>query len=522
MAVVSQQKQYITARAGKARGKACFAGILYLLGTIGIAVVAFLGVLVPAEGAEAVAFTLTNFFQPYVTVVTEIMADPAQFATVLLNNAVSLFLAVIYTVMLLTCVINVLRSFAKLDNLFMKGNRKIGYNQSAVAMDKMAKIFSATYASLAVITWVLRLFTMETWSLVFLIASGAFLVIHFIGGLVGGTVSRFASGDGFEEMPRKRGSFSPFLRNLFQLCAVGGLVYFIDKAHAYGQLFIWVIELLDFAMVSEIIALGWTGISVNIVIPALALLIVIFTVVMIRHAVNPSEYDVNGTKGKATVRVASIFILLASLGINVIYYLSLESVDFMEFIMSELVFELLMISAIALGIFIIECIMGKFPLLKKKYREATPAPVAEDEDEEEVAEEEPTATAPVTFNAPVLDFITAPGVYMQPNGTPVMVMPMVEQAPAKATPAPAPAPAAPVATFAATPVQAVAPVAPVVETKPAPVAKPAPKTLTEREKYAREVKAKWIARAYESAPAVVASAPVTAEIYSKVNDETAE
>ena len=529
MAVVSQQKQYITARAGKARGKACFVGILYLLGTIGVAFMAFFGVLVPVD-KDTATFALTNFFQPFVTVVTEIIANPAEFGTVLLSNAIPLFLALLYTIMLLTCVINVLRSIAKLDNLFMKGNRKIGYNQSALAMDKMAKIFSATFASLGVITWIIRLFTMEAWSLAFYITCGAFLFIHCLAGLVGGTVSRFASGDGFEETPRKRGSFSPFLRNLFQFAAIFGLVYFIDKANAYEQLFTWfAYVLLNVAKIGEVIALGWTGISVSIVIPTLAFLIVLFTVVIIRHAVNPSEYDVNGTKGKATVRVASFFVFLSALAIDVILYFSLEEpMDLMAFVMSELVFELLMIAAIALGIFIIECIMGKFPLLKKKYREEKPVETAEDDEEEteETAEEEPAVT-PVTFNAPVLDFITAPGVYMQANGTPVMVMPMMQQTEVRPAPAPTPAPA-PAPTYVAAPAPAPAP-APVPVAAPAPVvtAAPAPiqeekQPLTEGEKYAREVKAKWISRAYETAPTLAPSAPVTAGVYEQVSPKKAD
>ena len=526
MAVVSQQKQYITARAGKARGKACFAGILYLLGTIGVAFMAFFGVLVPVD-KDTATFALTNFFQPFVTVVTEIIANPAEFGTVLLSNAIPLFLALLYTIMLLTCVINVLRSIAKLDNLFMKGNRKIGYNQSALAMDKMAKIFSATFASLGVITWIIRLFTMEAWSLAFYITCGAFLFIHCLAGLVGGTVSRFASGDGFEETPRKRGSFSPFLRNLFQFAAIFGLVYFIDKANTYGQLFVWLPYMLtEIRQILEIFALSFKEIAGSFIFPVLAFFIVLFTIVIIRHAVNPSEYDVNGTKGKATVRVASFFIFLSALAIDVIWYACLleEQTDLMAFVMSELVFELLMIAAIALGIFIIECIMGKFPLLKKKYREEKPVETAEDDEEEteETAEEEPAVT-PVTFNAPVLDFITAPGVYMQANGTPVMVMPMMQQTEVRPAPAPTPAPA-PAPTYVAAPAPAPASVAapaPVVTAAPAPIQEEK-QPLTEGEKYAREVKAKWISRAYETAPTVAPSAPVTAGVYEQVAPKKAD
>jgi hypothetical protein len=82
MEVIMTEMQSLRQRSAKARRKAIFAGILYLIGTVGMAVAAFLPLTVGVEVGGYGAFGIANFWQPIADAVTnfnDLIATPANY-----------------------------------------------------------------------------------------------------------------------------------------------------------------------------------------------------------------------------------------------------------------------------------------------------------------------------------------------------------------------------------------------------------------------------------------------------------
>ena len=73
--------QSLRLRSAKARRKAIFAGILYLIGTVGLAVAAFLPLTAGVEVGAYGAFGIHNFWQPIVDLInnfSDFIAAPSK------------------------------------------------------------------------------------------------------------------------------------------------------------------------------------------------------------------------------------------------------------------------------------------------------------------------------------------------------------------------------------------------------------------------------------------------------------
>ena len=367
--------QSLRERSGKARRKAIFAGLLYLIGIIGLAVVAFMPL---TNGVEVIGYgvmNVTNFWKPIVYACTDfktVIADPAQYIRMVLAG-------VLYGLMLVFTVINALRAFSKLDHLRMKGNRRAGFNQNKLAVDKMGNIFSCSYALVTVHTaMIMAMYPAENaaFTLTFLIATAAFWFIHWICGPIVGSISTFTVRDTVAEMPRKYRSFAPFLRNVLQVAAIGGIAFFMQDymLGAFGKILTKWANPVD----------GWNTVvryltAENIWVGLFALLALGFYLagficyfVIFRHAANNTEFHACGKdKGRKVVRFwgFNLFLVLLLSAIAPVVAAWIEGGAFpanvWEIFGAEL--NLLYATAIALGLFIIECMLGKRPKLKKCY-----------------------------------------------------------------------------------------------------------------------------------------------------------
>lgn len=479
--------QSLKKRAAVARRSSIFAGLLYVLGCVALAAVAFFPLLELSEGSweEVWAYGelgLLTFWKPFL--------DIPKFAEDMAGNTYNLLISAIYVLMLLVVVINAFRAIAKLDGLFRKGTKKIGYNQNKIALDKAAKIFSGSFAAVAINTLCLRVlltngdfdyYPIVNWNFTFYMAAAGFGFIHLLSGLIQGGISRFSTREGAVETPRKHGSFSVFLRNLFQFAAVGGITFFMTKYSSYAP-----VILNEAFNIQELFASELMDLIATLVVLLSWAVAFLFFLGLTRHAINPTEFTAceKKDKGRKSARVASFFVFLFLL-IHAGFPLVMGWIEAGAFPMESLIERqfVLYAAAIGLGLFIIECIMAKFPLVKKRYREQaqgeeTPAPVEQ----------------------PLVDDV-----------------PQEESTPAAQTETPAEQPAAAQTVES---VSVVAPVAQPAAVQPvAPVAAaPAPQAelpLSARAAQARKIKAQWIARsrayAAEEAPQ---TAPATTQTHS--------
>ena len=296
---VSQRYAYMKQRIAKMQGKAKAFGLLYLLATIAITVLACLPLLVIEDGAITLTLGAASFW----TVFTELGEG-------IVGKELNLAVAVIYGLMLLVLAINLLRSVSKLGWLFKRrASRLYGFNRNMYAMDDMGRRFSSSFAAIvaAHLTIALIVETAAVQPLAFAVL-GVGVFFHFACGIPAGNVSLFETENGVVEQRREVGNFAPFVRNLLQLVIVAAVAYFfvsVAELRAGIEFF-----LAEGAM--ETLAADFTV----IVNPALHLLVWLVLVGMIYYATGTIEFDMEGAEaaGRKRFLLLAIALLLASGG----------------------------------------------------------------------------------------------------------------------------------------------------------------------------------------------------------------
>ena len=337
----------IRKRVKKVHAKAKFVGVLYLLGALAMAALACFPML-NIGGEDLWVLTCWN---PFAT-----LFKPER-------NLLAVLVSVLFLIAVLVCVINLFRCFSKLGWLTKRSFKYVnGYNRNMRAMDDMGKLFSGSFATIITLHFLIYLlqpsdaqiaFTLYTY-----IMLGAGLFIHFLAGLIGGTVSYFnvgGPGGNVEEEKRTCGLFVYFFRNLVQLAAVAGMLYFFVKNSVLG------------GTVSALLSSQnpFAGDIVKDVLPiGLHFLLVIWLIVLIKHATASTEFNRLGIEGAGmhNFKVFSMFVFITAGGAFVIDYLKTQP-DFKV--------DFLIIAGIALVAFLVDCIFKS----KKKEEEVT----AEDE-----------------------------------------------------------------------------------------------------------------------------------------------
>ncbi|MBQ8323455.1 MAG: hypothetical protein IJX91_05760 [Clostridia bacterium] len=421
-------------RVKKVHSKAKLVGFLYLLGTLALAAFACL----PMLGIGGTDLWVVNFWQPFLKILS---AD---------RDVLALIVAVLYAFVVLTGVINFFKALGKLGWLTKRASRYVnGYNRNMRAMDDMGKIFSGSFAALVnfhLLIYILQPADAEVKLTIYAYAALAVgLVIHFLAGLIGGKVSFFNVGGpngNVEEEKRSCGLFVYFFRNLVQVAATAAIVYFFVSVCTLNQ------------TVAALLAKSnpFTGDIIKTVLPvALQALLVIWILILVKHATASTEFNRFGIEGAGmkNYRVFSFFTVLTAGGAFALEYLATKS-------FGGVATKYLIVAGIALAAFLIDCIFKSKP---------------KDEETEEESEMQPlqpqympypanapagqtVVYAPAQNGAPVYQPIYIPVYYPYPvhnEGMPASPAPVCAPVPAPASPyanaavstgaRPAPAPA---------------------------------------------------------------------------------
>lgn len=402
-------------RIAKTHSKAEFVGILYLIATVFLAVMAFLPLV---YGTSVGSMWVKNFWKPFL----ELKNIKTSEAPVILNA----FVALVYALLLLTVVINVLKSLSRLGRLFKKkASRLNGFNRNAIAMEEMGKIFSGTYCVFIAFPFIIHLVSGAGFANLFYISIVVGLIFHFWCGLVGGNVSLFTVGDNPAEEKRTLGRIAPFFRNIAQLVFVGLIMYFISESNLMLNAVKW----LEKNAFSELFKVKM-DVLIYGVLPLLQLFICIWTLVLLKHATAATEFDREGMEasGMKNFRVFSIFTLITAAALFALLFVAEGKRDFIAPTMSTLY-----LAIVALAAIIEEFCMCRLPNVKGKLAEE-PAAASETEEDVDIDPDHPAETntekevanenVPAMYHVP-LQCITQPAIFMQPNGQPIMVMPMI-------------------------------------------------------------------------------------------------
>lgn len=321
-------------RVKKVHSKAKFVGSLYTLGAIAMLVL----VCLPLIKLNGIDLWIVNFWNP---ILDAFNADK--------RNLLALIIAVFYALAVFVCLINLFKCFGKFGWLTKRSLRYVnGSQRNKNAMEKIGKYFSSSFAAVLILFLEIYLVLPAANTVTFTMYAYVFLAvglaIHLLAGLISGTVSNFNTqnvGGHVEEEKREVGMFVYFFRNIIQIAAVVGIVWYFVKENA----------------IATIVANGlagknpFTGDLVKDVLPlALQLALVLCLIVMIKHATAPTEFNLHGIYGKGMkkFRVFAFFTTLVSGGIF--------AIDFFVKKVNPISYTYAIIAGIAFVAFLIDCI----------------------------------------------------------------------------------------------------------------------------------------------------------------------
>ena len=344
-AVEARKKALLRERIAHAHSKAKTVGMFYLLATIALAALAFLPMISVNGGAFNGNLWVANFWKPfaYLRNFKGMISDKVKF--------LDFISAVFYTLILLTAIVNVIRSFSKLNWLFKKKpSRFNGYNRNVYAMEDLGKIFSGTFYVLLVFTALIyilkdgqaKVVTAPPYAF---IAAGLWFVVHFLFGLCGGTIPLYGvDGGKLYEEKRTGKLIVPIIRNVLQIAVVGAIGFFILKTGALPKI------------ANELLALNFKGLISNWkTMLSAALIVVAFLcwLVLLKHSTSTTEFDRDGCRaiGMSNFWVFSLLIALLAIGAFVVDYLFVKTY----------VWNFAYIGGIAFVWFVVELCLRKYP-----------------------------------------------------------------------------------------------------------------------------------------------------------------
>ncbi|MBQ7368492.1 MAG: hypothetical protein IJW60_02130 [Clostridia bacterium] len=347
-------------RVRKIQNRAKFVGVLYLLGTIALAALAACMPMLTGTCivADETVMPVMTFYQP----ILDLFAGGTEaFANLTAAQVLELAVVVLFAAMLITVVINVLRAIGRLGWLFKRrASYANGFNRNMYAMDDIAKRFSSSFCSILVVHLFMYLlsggFPAEGQEATLLVTQYAYITlgvgfgIHFLCGLIGGTVTLFSTGDRVEEEVRENGLFVFFVRNIIQIAAVVAIAYFLlQESVLLAKLEELLVLLLEEKKAfGEIDFMSMLGAGVE-------LFAWIFFVVLTKHAVADTEFNRDGVVG-AGMRNFGIFSFLAALAIAANLVLPMLGIGVAAAV-TELNQNLLIAAAVAFVAFLLDCII---------------------------------------------------------------------------------------------------------------------------------------------------------------------
>ena len=378
-------------RIKRSQAQAKTLGFFYLIGVLVVTVLACL----PLAKVNDAKLGVVLFWKPFVQ-----LFKGGKILVALKANVISVSIAVLYACMLLGLLVNVIRAFIKLAWLFKrKASKLYGFNRNMYAMEDLAKIFSQTvncvlcfHVLIAVLSGGL------VPNLLGFIVLGFGVVWHIVLTPFVGNVSLYTTEDGITEEKRQVGNFAPILRNVLQLCATGGIVFFCLKYIAKPAL----LRNMILKMTGGELKF-YTSNPRMLIVPALCIVMLIVIMCMSSYALGIKEFDSEGAheRGRKGYLFASLFAFIVSVAMYVVGMLTAKN---------QVSMELIYIALISLAMFIIEILLRKYPKLPTVNKDEVDVDTYLKEDEENYGVQNnltPVPFFPYSANAPYMPYWVA-------------------------------------------------------------------------------------------------------------------
>ncbi len=339
-------------RVNAIHSRAQFVGIMYVLATFALAAVV---AIVPMLNNTAMYAKNTVMVVAYYNSLKALFE--MEMETLMQPDALIVLIQfAVYFVLLLTLVVNALRTLGKLNWLFKRRASYVnGFNRNMYAMDAIGKRFSGSFAAVVICYLLFAVLAprgenleLPTFTLAGYITLGMAVLVRFVFGAMEGNVTLFTNGNKIVEKKRDHSVISYFIRNLMQIAVLGGMFYFLNIGTAFGAGFENIL--------TQILVEGdmMYIINVNTLPVYLELLGLICLMVMIKHATASTEYnrECNQTSGKYNF---TIFALIAAVAFGAIIVFPFVGIGLPEGVEATLNMPILWTAVIALSGFILDC-----------------------------------------------------------------------------------------------------------------------------------------------------------------------
>lgn len=360
-------------RIKKAHSKAKLVSGLYTLGSLALLALVFLTTL-NVRFAGDYSLSIATFFRPLLGIFKGSF------------DIVGVISMVLYLLLVIIALIGFFKCFSKFGRILRRSYKNVTTcNKNMLLMEEAGFAFSRTLVAYVVISFIITMLSYAqlneageviqmSFTLFGLIALAVGLIIHFVAGTIGGTISIFIVGASIDEKQREDKITIFLLRNLVQVIALAAIWYFfVPATNLYDQLGLMAQKSPECLLTNPSKdMLAFIGLLLQPVA-------CIWIIVLMKHALSTTEYNLSGMYGPGMniFRIFSVFTMLTAVGLFVL-----------DLFKGNMIINYVMVAVIALVAFILDLIIK--PRIPRE-----PASAQETEEEEEPTEEQPQPQQPM-------------------------------------------------------------------------------------------------------------------------------
>ncbi len=307
----------------KTHSNAKLAGVLYLLGSLAMAIFACL----PMLSINGTALWAGNFYEPILKI----------FKTKLGVRVIAT--TILYAIVVIGGIVNFLRALKMIGPLTKNTLRYANnYNRNARAMEEIGERFSDSFATIINLHFLIYILQPSGTEVVFSFYAYAMLaigfIVHFVAGIIGGQVSFFHVNGQFgsiEEEKRTCGIWVYLFRNAVQVVATVAIMYFFVPVCTLNR-------------------------SVELVPFILQILLIIWIVMLVEHTTATTEFNYLGSEGAGMkkYRIFSFLVVLTAGGVIGLEYLAKKT-------FTDVATSYAIIAGVAFVAFFLDCIFKSDP-----------------------------------------------------------------------------------------------------------------------------------------------------------------
>ncbi len=297
----------------KTHSKAKLASGLYTLGALALMVLVFCTTL-NVKFAEN-GLSITTFFRPLIDIFKGDL------------NLIAVVIMLLYLFMVIFAVVNFFKCFSKFGRILRRSYKNITTcNKNMLLMEEAGDAFSASFVCYAVVSFIITILSYAKtdttgqvlqmpFTMMGLIALAVGLVIHFVAGTIGGTVSIFIVGATVEEKQREDKIAIFLVRNVMQVLVLAAIWYFfVPASNLYYQLDLLLQKSPDCILTNPgNDMLAFSGLILQPVA-------CVWLIVLMKHALSSTEYNLSGMYGPGmhVFRVFSVFTAVTAIGLFIL------------------------------------------------------------------------------------------------------------------------------------------------------------------------------------------------------------